>query len=114
MLHLCGNVRQWILAGLGKQEEVRQRQKEFDERGPIPTETLLKMMDDLMEEVEEVLNKVTPETILGVHKAQIFEESGLSILVHVVEHFSYHVGQITYFVKWWKDMDVGYYTEFNL
>lgn len=110
-LHLCGNVRQWILSGLGKQKDTRTRQQEFDEIGPISTSELTQKVDDLMGKVEHVLDSVTSEMLLEKHKVQVYEETGLSILVHVVEHFSYHVGQMTYFVKWRKDMDMGYYKE---
>lgn len=111
VLHLCGNVRQWILSGLGKKNDTRTRQAEFDERGPIPTRDLIQKTDDLMKEVEAVLDSVTPEMLLEKHDVQVYRETGLSILVHVVEHFSYHVGQLTYFVKWRKDMDMRYYEE---
>ncbi len=114
VLHLCGNVRQWVLTGLGGVPDQRKRQEEFDEKGPIPTEELLKRLDDLMAEVDAVLEKLTPEKILQPMVVQGFEETGLSILVHVVEHFSYHTGQITYFVKWRKDMDMGYYDNYEL
>lgn len=110
-LHLCGNVKQWILAGLGKQNDDRTRQQEFDERGPIPTEKLIEQLDDLMIKVQKVLDSVTPDMLIERHAVQVYEETGLSILVHVVEHFSYHVGQVTYFVKWRKDMDMEYYPE---
>ncbi len=48
------------------------------------------------------------------YRVQGFEESGAGILIHVVEHFSYHVGQVTYFVKAYKDVDTGYYAGQNL
>jgi len=38
----------------------------------------------------------------------------VSILVHVVEHFSYHVGQITYYVKSRKGIDLKYYSGIDL
>ena len=63
-----------------------------------------------MAEVTQVLDATTPDELLTKRFVQkIYEESGLSILVHVVEHFSYHVGQVTYVVKMLKDMDTGYY-----
>jgi len=109
-LHLCGNVRQWVIAGLGRQPDVRERQQEFDEQGPIATQILIQKVDDLMEEVSQVLDATTPDELLAKRFVQkIYEETGLSILVHVVEHFSYHVGQVTYVVKMLKDMDTGYY-----
>jgi uncharacterized damage-inducible protein DinB len=114
VLHLCGNVRQWILSGLGGQEDKRRRQQEFDEAGPIPTAELLRHLDSTMAETAGVLDALPAEKILQVIEVQGFKETGLSILVHVVEHFSYHTGQITYFVKWRKNMDMGYYDGVNL
>ena len=109
VLHLCGNVRQWIGAGLGGQADIRERDLEFAEKGPIPRAVLLAKLATLEKEVEQVLAAVQPEDLLRKRKVQIYEESGLSILVHVVEHFSYHVGQLTYIVKMLKDVDTGYY-----
>ncbi|RMG83705.1 MAG: DUF1572 domain-containing protein [Bacteroidetes bacterium] len=110
-LHLCGNVRQWILSGLGKQPDRRRRQAEFDQRDPIPRETLFRQLDELARGVEAVLQSLTPADLLATHEVQVYRETGVSILVHVVEHFSYHVGQMTYYVKWLKDCDMGYYPE---
>jgi len=113
-LHLCGNMRQWVVAGLGKVEDTRQRQQEFEERGPLPTELLRSKMEETMEEVKTVLEKVKIEDLLATHNVQGFQETGIAILVHVVEHYSYHVGQMTYFVKAVKDMDMGYYADMDL
>ena len=114
VLHLHGNVRQWVVAGLGKNKDIRERQKEFDEQGPIPTEQLLADMKQLMVEVDAILNQVTPNDLLEVRNVQGYQESGLSILVHITEHFSYHVGQMTYIVKMLKNMDMGYYAGHDL
>ena len=40
VLHICGNMRQWIISGLGGAEDLRQRDKEFDERGPVARDAL--------------------------------------------------------------------------
>lgn len=114
VLHLCGNVRQWVLTGLGKQPDTRQRQAEFDEKGPVPTEELIHRLENVMIEVEKVLDDLTASQLLQTVNVQGFSETGVSVLVHVVEHFSYHVGQITYFTKWKKNMDTGYYRGMDL
>lgn len=110
VLHLCGNVRQWIVAGLGKAADTRTRDAEFAEKGPISTKVLFKMLEELKNDVDTVLNNITAEDLTQKHDVQVYQETGLSILVHVVEHFSYHVGQITYFTKWRKDINTGYYS----
>ena len=114
VLHLCGNVRQWLLSGLGGYTDNRRRQQEFDERGPFPTSVLLRHLDELMEEVDKVLNKLTAEQLLQTVEIQGFTETGVSVLMHVVEHFSYHTGQITYYVKWRKNINTAYYGGINL
>jgi len=45
----------------------------------------------------------------ATQSVQCYVETNLSILVHVIEHFSYHVGQITYITKMLLDIDTGYY-----
>ena len=114
VLHLCGNVSQWFLSGLGNFEDHRKRQSEFDERGPIPKADLISKVDEVMKEVEVVVNQITIEDLTGVRKVQGYEESGLSIIIHVIEHFSYHVGQMAYFVKAIKDLDLQFYRGQNL
>ncbi|MEO1414215.1 MAG: DinB family protein [Bacteroidota bacterium] len=110
ILHLNGNVRQWILSGLMGQPDTRQRQEEFDALPRSLEKTdLIHMLDQLEAEVREALEEVSPEDLIRKRSVQVFEESGLSILVHVVEHFSYHVGQITYIVKSIKNEETHYY-----
>ena len=114
VLHLCGNVRQNILHGLGGAPDHRRRALEFSEPGPIPAAELLRRLDELMAEVDAALDRIDPASLLEIRRVQGFDESGLSILVHVVEHFSYHVGQMTWFVKSRKAVDMGYYAGMDL
>lgn len=45
-------------------------------------------MDALMQEVERLLDHLAPETLIEIHQVQGFDETGMGILMHVVEHFS--------------------------
>jgi uncharacterized damage-inducible protein DinB len=108
-LHLCGNARQWICAGLAGEADHRDREREFTEEGPMPRAELLTLIDQTADDVKAALDRTKPETLLEMRPVQVFEETGLSILVHVVEHFSYHVGQVTYYTKLVKNVDTGYY-----
>ncbi len=109
VLHLCGNVRQWLFSTLGGQKDIRERQKEFDEQGPLPKAQLKSMLVDLMQAADQILADCPPEQLLRRYNVQGFQENGVAILIHVTEHFSYHVGQMTYFLKAHRDMDAGYY-----
>ena len=114
VLHLCGNARQWILAGLGGALDQRRRQAEFDERGPITRAELVQKVCDVMREINEVLDRLKPEDLERPIVVQSFDETGLSILIHVVEHFSYHVGQMAYIVKARLDKQTNFYGGINL
>ena len=114
VLHLSGNARQWILAGLGGALDQRRRQTEFDERGPIPRAELIQKVRDVMDEIDEVLDRLKPEDLERPIVVQGFDETGLSILIHVVEHFSYHVGQMAYIVKARLDKQTNFYGGINL
>jgi uncharacterized damage-inducible protein DinB len=114
VLHLCGNARQWILHGIGGAPDHRRRQTEFDETGPLPTASLVAKLDQLCAEVEVVLAQIGPETLIEDRTVQGFAENTISILIHVVEHFSYHTGQVSYYTKMCRDQDLGYYAGQNL
>ena len=109
VLHLCGNARQRILSGLGQHPDHRQRDEEFATLDPLSTLVLLQQLDELVAAMLPVLDQVTPEALVASRTVQGFEETGISILVHVTEHFSYHTGQITYYVKTRKNVDLRYY-----
>ena len=114
VLHLCGNVRQWILAGLDGQKDLRKRQLEFDEKGPVPTKTLFDLLVGLETDVRIVLKNVRSDSLIQVHDVQIYRESGVSILIHVIEHFSYHTGQIAWITKMILDEDLKFYGDTDL
>lgn len=109
VLHLSGNIRQWIVSALGGAPDIRRRSEEFEEKGPISREALIQLLEGNMAEVLEVVENLGAEDLLREYPVQIYREKGISILIHVVEHFSYHTGQISYITKAWKDMDLGYY-----
>lgn len=114
VLHLCGNLRQWVLSGLGDAEDTRERSLEFSETGPLAREELFARMAQVKQEIEALLAIIGEEKLLQMHKVQGFEESGISILVHVTEHFSYHVGQIAWYTKLLTAEDLGFYADVDL
>lgn len=114
ILHLCGNVRQWIISGLGTATDTRKRSEEFSEQGPIPTADLTERLKRTLEEARAVLDTLDPATLLETRTVQGYETTGVIILTHVVEHFSYHTGEITYAVKSRKAIDLGYYKDQDL
>lgn len=109
ILHLNGNIKQWIIAGLGSAENTRNRQSEFDDRNGISKSQLINELEEVMDDAKKVVSSLDPMTLIHKRHIQGFYETGISMLLHVVEHYSYHVGQITYIVKSLKNIDMGYY-----
>ena len=114
VLHLCGNARQWILTGLGDQVDNRQRDLEFEVHKNIKKTDLIFLLENLRVNLQQCLKEI-PESKFGqTHTVQGFTETGFSVLVHVVEHFSYHTGQITTLTKLQTNTDTGYYDDDDL
>jgi uncharacterized damage-inducible protein DinB len=99
VLHLSGNVRQWIIAGLGNAEDRRERNREFAERGPIPRVELIALIRKTVHEACSVLGRLPEDSLLRKHSIQGFQVSGMYAVSHVVEHFAYHTGQIIFITK---------------
>jgi uncharacterized damage-inducible protein DinB len=109
VLHLCGNVRQWIGTGLGYLPDHRHRQEEFDERRLLSKDSLKEQLITTMQLVRPIITAVREEDLLEVRAVQTFKETGVTILIHVTEHFSYHTGQIAFITKMLKDQPLGFY-----
>jgi uncharacterized damage-inducible protein DinB len=109
VLHLCGNVRQWIVAGLGGKQDFRKRDLEFSERGGVSAEQLKARLRETVGEAVATLRGLGPEHLLEQKKIQKYELPALEAVYHVVEHFSGHAGQIIYATKRFKGADLGFY-----
>lgn len=109
MLHLAGNVREWIVGGIGGVPTHRERQREFDARTPTPGRELLAELTDALQASDRVLASATPETLRERRRIQDLNATGLEVIYHVVEHFSMHTGQILYITKLRAGADLGFY-----
>jgi len=97
--HLEGNVRQWVLSGLGGQPDQRDRASEFSaEVGPDGL-TLLARLEATVEQACGVLAGLREQDLERSFTIQGFETTGRSAVYHVVEHFSWHTGQATWIAK---------------
>lgn len=109
VLHLCGNVGQWVNSTLGKTTDNRVRDSEFAEQGPLPITELERRLGQTMGTAILTINGLTHNDLTASWSVQGFAENGTAILMHVVEHFSYHTGQVTLHTKLMLDIDTGYY-----
>lgn len=107
-LHLAGNVRQWIVSGLGGAPDVRQRDQEFAERGPLSRAKLLQSLRAAVTEACRVLRRLTSRDLHRTYSIQKLRVTGLNAVLHVTEHFAFHTGQIVFITKLKRGEDLGF------
>ena len=108
VLHICGNMRQWILSGLGGTPDLRQRDEEFAERGPVAREALVEKLRRTVQEASAVLARVTAADLTKRCRIQRFDVTGYEAAAHVIEHVAYHSGQIIYITKLKRAKDLAF------
>ena len=108
VLHLNGNVRQWIVAGLGGIPFSRERDKEFSERGPIPRRRIIALLRSTVQEAGSTIAQLTAADLERQFTIQGFRVTGLRALLHVTEHFAFHTGQIIYMTKLMRRRDLTF------
>ncbi len=109
LLHLSGNVRQWIICGLGGADDKRNRDSEFAQREMIPRSEVFGRLKQTVEEAVHVLAQLDPDTLLEMRLIQGLEVSMIEAILHVVEHFSMHTGQIILLTKQLTARDMHFY-----
>ncbi len=109
ILHLNGNLRQWIIAGIGGQPDNRVRDQEFAARGELDPAELMRRLDATVAETVIVLRAVTPERLTETYQPQNYRVTILEGIYHVVEHFAQHTGQIIFATKLLAGQDLGFY-----
>jgi hypothetical protein len=99
VLHLCGNLRQWIVSGVGGEPDVRDRPGEFSERGSIPRGELLDRFRAVVARVDEVLANLDQARLLEPRRIQGFDETALSATWHSLEHLGGHAQEIIHMTR---------------
>jgi uncharacterized damage-inducible protein DinB len=107
ILHLTGNVRQWILTGLGGEPLIRDRPAEFAERGPRPTAEVVGALAQVVAWAGDILARLELSAVEARYTIQGYEVSGLVAVFHVIEHFAGHTGQIVHITKALKNVDLS-------
>jgi uncharacterized damage-inducible protein DinB len=108
LLHLNGNVRQWIISGLGGEQDVRTRQREFETQTGADASELLRELRATVDAADRLLANIDPSTLLERRRIQSYDVTVLQAIYRVVEHFSMHTGQIILLAKTFKG-DLGFF-----
>ena len=109
LMHLAGNVRQWVISGIGGAADVRTRHLEFDAVDGGSAEALMERLSATLREVDAVLAALPTEALAEPRTIQGMQVQVLDAIYHVVEHFAMHVGQIIYITKARTGVDLGFY-----
>ncbi len=109
VLHLCGNVRQWIGYGVGGQPDLRDRDGEFAARGGLQPVELLQRLQATIADAADIIRNLAPERLTEMRTIQKYDVTEMEAILHVVEHFAQHTGQIIFVTKLLTGQDLGYY-----
>jgi uncharacterized damage-inducible protein DinB len=109
VLHLCGNVRQWIGTGVAGKPDVRARSREFSARAGPSRDELKERLENVVAEALETIRTLPPQRLVERVTLQGYNVSLLEAIYHVVEHFSGHTGQIIFATKLLTGGDLAFY-----
>jgi hypothetical protein len=114
ILHLSGNIREYIISSLGAEPDIRERDLEFSTRGGFTNAELIRKLEDTVEKAKIVISGISLKNLLQVRIVQGFSYSGVGNIIHVTEHYSYHTGQIVFLTKLLRNKDMGFYAGVDL
>ena len=94
VLHICGNLRQWSVAGVGGQPDTRDRDDEFSPAHNLTSDQLLQIAKSHIQECKSLMESLEAETLTSEFTIQGFQVNGLQALNHTITHFVGHTHQI--------------------
>ena len=113
ILHLNGNVTQWLVASFNRRQDVRNRPAEFAAEAGLTAAQLLQRLGATMDESSRVLARLTEADLVAPYEIQGYHVTGLEAVYQVVEHFGLHFGQIAYIFKALSGRELGFYRELD-
>jgi uncharacterized damage-inducible protein DinB len=111
LLHLAGNVRQWIVSGVGGASDNRNRSSEFAARTGADGATLLSALDTVLDDADAVLARLTAADLASSRSIQGRDVTVFEAVYHVVEHFNGHVGQVVLIAKMHSPGAIHFYED---
>lgn len=99
LLHLTGNVRQWLITGILQQEDHRSRPEEFAASDGQPTSELMSQLRKTVKEADEVIANLTEEQLTEARRIQGFEVTVFGAMYDSISHFAGHAQEIIYMTR---------------
>jgi len=113
VLHLNGNMRQWLVDSFNREQDRRDRPAEFAAEGGLSGADLMGKLGATVDEGLAVLDRLTEAELTAEYEIQGYRVTGLDAVYQVIEHFGLHYGQIAYVTKMLRDQDLGFYRELS-
>ena len=114
IIHIVGNMTQYLSSALGEKKFDRERDSEFKIDKRMTKSSLINVLSNTIQESKKTITKLSMENLLKIRKIQVYTLSGIGCLIHAVEHFSYHTGQIALLTKNITNNDLGFYDGIDL
>lgn len=111
LLHLDGDVRQWLVWPFKQVDGFRDRAAEFSARGIAPGPRLLNQLGATLQEASDVLQTLTNAELAATYTIDGHTVTGLDAVYHVVEHFGVHYGQVLYITKMLRAVNLRFHRE---
>ena len=99
ILHLCGNLRQWAVSGIGGAKDVRDRPREFSEQGPIAGAELMQRLEQVVADAKAAFVAAPAAERLEVRRIQQFDVTGMQAIFQTVAHFRGHTQEIVHLTR---------------
>lgn len=113
ILHLNGNVTQWLVASFNRLPDERDRPAEFNRTEGFARQALLETLAATMKNAADTLGRLTEADLKARFVIQGYHVTGMEAVYQVVEHFALHYGQVAYITKMLLGHDLGFYQELN-
>lgn len=114
ILHLCGNIGQYIISSMGGNPDLRNRNEEFSTTGGLTKAELLSKLKITTASANAIIARQDAGSLIRSRNVQAYTLTGVGIVLHVVEHYAYHTGQIVFWTKLIKEKDLGFYAGVDL
>lgn len=111
VVHLAGNVREWIVSGIGGAPVSRDRASEFARHDGAGAKDLMLELESAIRDADAVLAALGEADLDRACTIQGRETTVLAAIYHVVEHFAMHTGQIILLAKMHAPESIHFYDD---
>ncbi len=99
ILHICGNLRQWTVSGIGGEPDTRDRKSEFDCGNSFDADSLVTLVETTVSTAQTLISGLAGNQLVERRMIQGFDVTVLQAIHHTTTHFVGHTHQIIYITR---------------